>query len=185
VSALRQDRLQVGSDRCHRQEAAVLSALIARPSAIEEVGLLLRPDDFRSPKHAATYASMQALADRSEPIEPLTVAWHARRRCRSLTLAELRALASRPVLGTARAACRALLELRLGEDIAAASTAMVHTSMRLDLSGSEVVALSRTHLAELAGLRARLGATDRYTSTGGRSRATAGQGESPAPERSR
>ena len=144
--------------RRHRRERAALSALLASPAALHDVGTWLRPDDFGAPAHAATFASMRSVHGRGEPVEPLTVAWPAERRDRTLTLSELRAMSGRPAVGTARAACLALLELRLWEGIAAAAVAMVLTGVRPDLGAHAVLSSSRSHLAQLDSLRERLNA---------------------------
>src|SRR3954468_21935626 len=54
---------------------SVLGAVLIAQEALSnlQVEVRLRPDDFYLPKHAAIFRAMLALADRSEPVDALTV----------------------------------------------------------------------------------------------------------------
>jgi replicative DNA helicase len=57
-------------------EMSVLGAVLIAQEALSnlQVEVRLRPDDFYLPKHASIFRAMLALADRSEPVDALTVA---------------------------------------------------------------------------------------------------------------
>ena len=57
-------------------EVSVLGAVLIAETALSnlQVEVRLRPDDFYLPKHASIFKAMLALADRSEPVDALTVA---------------------------------------------------------------------------------------------------------------
>src|SRR3954453_2870943 len=56
-------------------EMSVLGAVLIAQEALSnrQVEVRLRPEDFYLPKHAAIFRAMLALADRSEPVDALTV----------------------------------------------------------------------------------------------------------------
>jgi replicative DNA helicase len=56
-------------------EVSVLGAVLIAETALDQlqVEVRLRPDDFYFPKHASIFRAMLALADRSEPVDALTV----------------------------------------------------------------------------------------------------------------
>ena len=56
-------------------EMSVLGAVLIAEAALSQlqVDVRLRPEDFYLPKHGAIFKAMVALADRSEPVDALTV----------------------------------------------------------------------------------------------------------------
>lgn len=60
-------------------EAAVLGALMLKKDAIFEVLDFLKPESFYKDAHAAIYASIISLKERSEPVDMLTVSMELRR----------------------------------------------------------------------------------------------------------
>jgi replicative DNA helicase len=54
-------------------EAAVIGALLSETSAIVEVGEILKPETFYSPKHQIVYAAIQRLFEKGVGIDMLTV----------------------------------------------------------------------------------------------------------------
>src|SRR4051812_25896191 len=57
-------------------EMSVLGAVLIAETALDQlqVDVRLRPEDFYLPKHGTIWRAMLALADRSEPVDALTVA---------------------------------------------------------------------------------------------------------------
>jgi replicative DNA helicase len=57
-------------------ETSVLGAVLIAETALDnlQIEVKLRPEDFYLPKHGAIFRAMLALADKSEPVDALTVA---------------------------------------------------------------------------------------------------------------
>src|SRR3989338_7200886 len=54
-------------------ERALIGALLLKPDAIHDVSDLIRPDSFYAEKHRLIFGAMSELAQRSEPIDQLSL----------------------------------------------------------------------------------------------------------------
>lgn len=83
------DRAQVRAD-----EAALVAALVARPTSIPRISTWLRAESLTDPRWRAVYSAACHLAESGQPVDVVTVAWELRRASRRMghgpDLAELR-----------------------------------------------------------------------------------------------
>lgn len=84
-------------DSARDAELDTLSALMYRPTQLDDIGEWLTPEDFGSPDCAATYAAMLDLHNNGTPVDVVTVAWQQQRyagaRGEGLSIAELQEVA--------------------------------------------------------------------------------------------
>lgn len=100
------------TDQQAEQERMLLTALVQRPEAMDEVERWLRAEDFALAGHGRLYQCIAALRHRGEPLDALTVLWEAQRRGviaeRLLSVDEVYAIGDERGVGSAEC---------LGEDV--------------------------------------------------------------------
>lgn len=67
-----------------QDEAALVAALVARPSSLPRVSAWLRPESLTHPQWRAVYTAALHLADSGRPVDVVTVSWEVRRTSRRM-----------------------------------------------------------------------------------------------------
>jgi replicative DNA helicase len=150
--ALAADRLlnahrQTDPGEIAENEAALIAALVLRPTALGPVRIWLHPTTLTNDGWRPIYTAMLHLADHGNRIDPVTVLWEARRAAADIDPAKVIArieagLATNPGY---LARVVAADHLRLAADTAAIALTTAAENPTLDLS--QVLGTARSHVA--------------------------------------